>query len=105
MEQECFYFLRLAAGERGFKAREFSLTVGNSPHALDCFSQIRAEADAAAPPLTGPLTQHACQSGPQPWRPFQHLHAVFAWTHVNLDGGLWSVTSPPTLPDPRRSER
>lgn len=41
VEPECFYFLRQAAGERHCEAAEFpppTPTVGNGPHALDCFS-------------------------------------------------------------------
>lgn len=72
MEPECFYFLRLAAAERDFEAAEVSLTVGNWPHALDCFSQIRVDAanrrgSAATdgPTYAARMSKRALKWGPQ----------------------------------------
>lgn len=92
------------------RRRSFPPTVGNAPHALDCFSPDKSgdeRREIAAPPLPGPLTQHACQSGAVEWSRnsgacFNTSAQPLTWTHVNLDGGLWVCnfsSDTPRLPD------
>lgn len=70
VEPECFYFLRRAAGERHCEAAEFPRQSETRRTRWIVSAQIRVETRGARslrPPLPGPLTQHACQSGAVEW--------------------------------------
>lgn len=109
-------FPPFGCGRARFPGCGVSLTDGNSPHALDCLSQIRVDTSGCGRDerrtsqrrhrrahLHGTPVKAGREVEPQSRSGFQHLHAGFTCAHVNLDCGLWSVTSPPTRPDPSRS--